>query len=363
MSARPRAPTSAAADPAVAGALARFVAADGRALAGAGAELRGRWIGAKAPGRIAARPLGAEQSNTSVAVGGTHVLKVLRRVTEGVHPEVEVGAHLAGSPGAPVAQLAGWYELVGLDGGVTTLGLVHDLVPGALDGWGLVLSALAADPSAILVRLRELGVAIAVLHGALARPSEQGAFGVEPLAGTAVWSLADRILADPSAPAAAHPVVAHAVASLGEDAGAAIRTHGDLHLGQTVVGPDGWVVLDFEGEPARSLEERRARTSPLRDVAGMLRSLSYAAASHDRSGGRPLSPGWEPAARAAFLDGYLATVDPALLPRSMASTHHLLTLLELEKVVYELAYERAHRPDWIDIPQRGLDHLLDRKAP
>ncbi|MEZ5181147.1 MAG: phosphotransferase [Acidimicrobiales bacterium] len=350
----------AASDPAVGGALARFVAASGRALADDGSELRGRWIGAKPPGRAAARPLGAEQSNTSIAVGGSHVLKVLRRVSTGVHPELEVGAHLAGSPDAPVAQLAGWYDLVGRDGSVTTLGLVHELVPGALDGWGLVLSALAADPGAVLVRLRDLGVAVARLHGALARPGDGGTFGIEPLAGTAVWALADRVLTDPSTPPRAHGAIAHAVEGVGDDAGAAIRTHGDLHLGQTVVGPDGWVILDFEGEPARSLDERRARTSPLRDVAGMLRSFSYAAAAHERAGGRPLSAGWESGARAAFLDGYLATVDPGLLPRSMAAAHHLLTLLELEKVVYELAYERAHRPDWEDIPARGLDQLLDR---
>ncbi|QXC59777.1 hypothetical protein KSP35_15500 [Aquihabitans sp. G128] len=147
--------------------------------------------------------------------------------------------------------------------------------------------------------------------------------------------------------------------ALGTDLGAAIRHHGDLHLGQVVLGPDGWVILDFEGEPTRSLDERRQRHSPLRDVAGMLRSFAYAAATHRRSDGRPLSPGWEPAARAAFLDGYLATVDPALLPSSAAATRTLLTLLELEKVVYEIDYELAHRPDWVGLPVEGLRRLLE----
>lgn len=350
----------AAADPAAAGALARFVAANGRALADDGSELRGRWLGPKAPGRAAARPLGADQSNTSLAIGGTHVLKVLRRVAPGVHPEVEVGVHLADAADAPVARLAGWYDLVERDGTTTTLGLVHELVPGALDGWALVLSALAADPGGVLARLHDLGRAVAMLHGAMARPGDPEGFGTVPLAGTSVWALADRMLTDPRTPAVAHGAIARAVEAIGDDVGPAIRTHGDLHLGQTVVGADGWVVLDFEGEPARSLDERRAHTSPLRDVAGMLRSFSYAAAAHTRSGGRPLSAGWEAAARAAFLDGYLATVEPALLPRSMASARHLLTLLELEKVIYELAYERAHRPDWVDIPTQGLHHLLER---
>jgi maltokinase len=350
----------AAADPAVAGALGRFVAGDGEATADDGTTVRGRWISAGRPGRTGARPLGAEQSNTSVAIGGTHVLKVLRRVQPGVHPEVEIGVHLARSPEAPVARLAGWYELVGADGAPTVLGIAHELVPGALDGWGLVLSALAAGPGTILARLHELGTAIAVLHGGLAADDPDGNFGAQPLEGTALWALADRLLADPDVPPAAHAAVARALEGIGADTGAAIRTHGDLHLGQTVIGPDGWVVLDFEGEPARSLAERRARQSPLRDVAGMLRSFSYAAASHDRASVRRLSTGWEAAARAAFLDGYLATVDPSLLPGSMAATRDLLTLLELEKVVYELAYERAHRPDWLAIPADGLDALIER---
>lgn len=349
-------------EPAAIGALGRFVSGEGRAEVDNGSHVRGRWISERAPGRTAARPLGAEQSNTSVVIGGTHVLKVLRRVHPGVHPEVEVGAHLRSSPDAPVAALAGWYEHVASDGTTTVLGVAHELVPGALDGWALTLSALAADPGALLARLRELGVAVARLHGALALADDAGAFGSRPLEGTEVWALGDRVLEDPALPAGAHGLVARCVEAIGTDAGAAIRTHGDLHLGQTVVGPDGWVVLDFEGEPSRSLDERRAHHSLLRDVAGMLRSFSYASASHARAMGAPLSAGWEPAARAAFLDGYLATVDPALLPRSMAATQRLLVLFELEKVVYELAYERAHRPDWLEIPLAGLASLIERTS-
>ena len=157
--------------------------------------------------------------------------------------------------------------------------------------------------------------------------------------------------------------MAHALDGIGADAGAAIRTHGDLHLGQTMVGADGWVIFDFEGEPSRPLAERGGRTSPLRDVAGLLRSLAYVRATHELDGNRPVSAGWEAAARAAVLDGYLATIDPALLPTSAASTRHLLTLFELEKLAYEVAYERAHRPDWEVVPRSGLDALVARVSP
>lgn len=144
----------------------------------------------------------------------------------------------------------------------------------------------------------------------------------------------------------------------GLDTGPVIRHHGDLHLGQTLHTPRGWMIIDWEGEPARSLAERRAKHSPLRDVAGMLRSFSYAAATHARSHGHePL--GWLAAARAAFLDGYLAAADPTLLPPTAVATARVLALLELEKVVYELGYELANRPDWLAIPAGGLRSLLE----
>lgn len=319
-----------------------------------GDRIEARWIG-EPPGDALARPLGAEQSNTSVVIGGTHVLKVLRRVRPGAHPEVEVGRHLAAvaagpdHPHVPVPALAGWYQLVPAGGGEpTVLGLVHELIPGALDGWQLILSALAADPGGSLDRLRALGVAVAELHAALAAPGE--GFGTVPIEPEDVRALATEEALEPLA------------VRIGTDGGAAIRTHGDLHLGQTLLGPDGWAILDFEGEPLRSLEERRRRQSPLRDVAGMLRSLAYAAAAHERASGRRLSPGWEPAARAALLDGYLTTIPPALVPTSAAATHALLTLYEVEKATYEIAYERAHRPDWLAIPAAGLARLIERIA-
>ncbi len=380
------------ADPATLAAVASFIAGNEEASAAGVGTVRGHWLGdAGELGDGPSRLLGAEQTNSSAVVGGRHVLKVLRRLQSGPHPELEIGRHLAAvatDHPAPVAALTGWYELdPGTGSAGTVLGVVQELVPGALDGWALVLSGLAADPADLLGRLRDLGSATARIHDALAQPApgrdhrktdraRPEAFGIVALEVTridgvrgAVATDAQRLLATsidrPDALAAVvgrAPEVATLAADLaaacGDDLGASIRHHGDLHLGQTVVGPDGWVLLDFEGEPNRPLAERRQRHSPLRDVAGMLRSLAYAAATHRRGGGQRLSAGWEAAARAAYLDGYLSTVDPALLPTSAAGTARLLALFELEKVVYEIGYELAHRPDWLVLPVSGLTRLL-----
>jgi len=141
--------------------------------------------------------------------------------------------------------------------------------------------------------------------------------------------------------------------------GRVIRHHGDLHLGQTLYADDDWLLLDFEGEPARSLAERRRKRSPLRDVAGMLRSFAYAASAVELQRGTPAPDGWEERAREAFLDGYSKTVDPALLPPGQSATEQLLAIFELEKAVYELRYELNNRPDWVRIPVAGILRLLE----
>ena len=135
--------------------------------------------------------------------------------------------------------------------------------------------------------------------------------------------------------------------------GRLIRQHGDYHLGQTLLSPDGWIILDFEGEPARTLPERRRRRSPLRDTAGMLRSFAYAASS------RELPDGWEAEARTLFLEGYFGTVEPVLMPAGEASIARLLAIHELEKAIYELRYELNNRPDWVGIPVAAIQRLLD----
>jgi trehalose synthase-fused probable maltokinase len=145
-------------------------------------------------------------------------------------------------------------------------------------------------------------------------------------------------------------------------AGRVIRTHGDYHLGQTMLTDRGWVILDFEGEPARPLFERRRKRSPLRDVAGMLRSFAYAASAAELQRGVPAPEGWEERARDAFLEGYFETVDSSLLPPSQDATAKLLSVFELEKAVYELRYELNNRPDWVGIPVAGIERLLEESV-
>jgi trehalose synthase-fused probable maltokinase len=140
-----------------------------------------------------------------------------------------------------------------------------------------------------------------------------------------------------------------------------IRHHGDLHLGQTMLDPGGWTILDFEGEPSRPLIDRRRKRSALRDVAGMLRSFAYAA-SAAAGAGAPVPEGWEQSARDAFLAGYHATVDHALLPAGDAAIEQVLAVYELEKAVYELRYEIDNRPEWAGIPVAGIARLLEGPA-
>jgi trehalose synthase-fused probable maltokinase len=141
--------------------------------------------------------------------------------------------------------------------------------------------------------------------------------------------------------------------------GRVIRTHGDLHLGQTMLGDRGWVVLDFEGEPARPLPERRLKRSPLRDVAGMLRSFSYVTAGAKLLRGVDAPEGWEQQARERFLSAYYEAVDGGLLPPGQQATDRLLAVFETEKAVYELRYELNNRPDWVGIPVAGILRLLE----
>jgi trehalose synthase-fused probable maltokinase len=143
--------------------------------------------------------------------------------------------------------------------------------------------------------------------------------------------------------------------------GRAIRTHGDYHLGQTLhrAGGMGWVIIDFEGEPARPLFERRQKRSPLRDVAGMLRSLAYATSAAEIMRGIPAPGQFEDQARAIFLENYFAAIDPALLPGGETAIANMLAIFELEKAIYELQYELDNRPDWLPIPVAGIARLLE----
>jgi trehalose synthase-fused probable maltokinase len=274
--------------------------------------------------------------------------------------------------------LGGWYEISGelMD---ATLGVAQGFMTGARDGFEWVLDTLATDPALVTARMRELGVVIGRMHAVLGSDSTDPDFTPEPLSDEGIGLLTATVdeeiervwLRLPRDDERTEPI-----AGRGEEirdrlqlmshvgvGGRAIRHHGDLHLGQTLLGDDGWVVLDFEGEPARPLLERRRKRSPLRDVAGMLRSFAYAASAAELQRGVPAPAGWEDEARAAFLAGYHETVDATLLPPGEAATQQLLSIFELEKAVYELRYELDHRPDWVRIPVAGIVRLLDADLP
>ena len=145
--------------------------------------------------------------------------------------------------------------------------------------------------------------------------------------------------------------------------GRVIRHHGDFHLGQTLWADGDWWVIDFEGEPARPLNERRPKRSPLRDVAGMLRSFAYAATAVEILRGVVPPEGWQDRAREEFMTGYLATVDSSLVPPGRQAIDRLIAIFELEKAVYELRYELDNRPDWVQIPVAGIQRLIEETAP
>jgi maltokinase len=321
------------------------------------------------------RPLGAEQSNTSVVVGDEVVVKVFRRIEDGENPELEMLRFLGRQGNDHVPGIAGWATLTARDGTVATLAVAQDLVRDGRDGWELVLERLGEEDrgSSVVPLLHQLGATLAGLHASLGADRTDPAFAPATGGRALAADIADRIASDAaevlprvatllgeSAPVVAPEVVATTARNLADrlDAGPVLRHHGDLHLGQTLHTPHGWVILDFEGEPARPLEDRRAKQSPLRDLAGLLRSLSYASATRARAD-RAWTPGWEQAARASVLDGYLSRADPDLLPTPGVPTTRLLALLELEKVLYELAYELGNRPDWVHLPLEGLRRLVD----
>jgi maltokinase len=207
-----------------------------------------------------------------------------------------------------------------------------------------------------------LGVVTAELHLAMAdafgqRPGDPWAWAED------IGTQAMRVGAEHLDPAAVGRVL-DGLRSV-SDGGAAIRVHGDYHLGQVLRTDSGWFVLDFEGEPARPLEERRRPTSPLRDVAGMLRSLHYVSlvGLSDRDDVE-LARAWEARNRQAFLDGYLAEAKRgAILPTDDQSLKAVLRAFELEKAVYELGYEQSYRPHWTHIPKAALARLSEHTWP
>ena len=350
----------------------------------------------------------AEQSNTSVIVDRLAIVKLLRTLQPGEHPDVEMTRYLtvdAEFPHTPV--LLGVAELVEADV-VTVAGMMQEYLPESVDAWHFALDVArpyfaapaGREPAnAFLDHAEHLGRVTRELHEALARGTTP-AFAPERATrerlaewanGAREWIAKGLALLEQQLRAKALPKermgeaealvnrrahfvdsAAQIVNEVANDAGAAIRIHGDYHLGQVLrTARDDFMIIDFEGEPLRSLEERRQKASPLRDVAGMLRSFAYAAATlgMEAKGAdtptRELRIGrWERDSREAFLRGYLheergaATDAPQILPSEGSHVRALLRLFETEKAFYELVYELNNRPNWVWIPMRGIAKLL-----
>jgi maltokinase len=327
----------------------------------------------KLPKEVDVRPMGVEQSNTSLVFGDQLVMKVFRKLEAGLNPELELLRFLTARGFENIAPLYGWYDYDGRSL-AATLGVVQRFFPDGIGGWELALDEIGTDPDTFILRVEALGEVTAHMHTVLASDASDPAFSPEEPSQEALSLLTATVDEDiervftrlPDDPRVAD------IAGSGQDVrerlgqlaqlgvgGRVIRIHGDYHLGQTLHTPRGWVILDFEGEPARPLPERRQKRSPLRDVAGMLRSFAYVTSASEILRGTPAPEHFEERARAAFLENYFATIDPSLLPAGQAAIEHLLSVYELEKAVYELRYELDNRPDWVSIPVAGIRRLLE----
>ena len=307
--------------------------------------------------------LTGEQSNTSLMFGEASILKVFRRPAPGPNPDLEVPRALARRGSTHIAQPLGWFE-ARLGGAPTILGILSAYLRAAADGWSLAATSVrdlyaggesAADSGGDFAgEAYRLGEATAEVHRDLA-----AAFGTHELPAEAISRLADEMFERLDVALATVPelspyagLLGSAFSDLGKlDVALPVqRVHGDYHLGQVMRTQTGWVILDFEGEPAAPLAQRRAPASALRDVAGMLRSFDYAArhqlAAHpDADRLRPVAVQWIRRNQEAFCTGYAAAsgVDPG--------THAiLLRALVLDKAVYEVMYEARNRPSWLPIP-------------
>jgi maltose alpha-D-glucosyltransferase / alpha-amylase len=358
------------------------------------------------------RWLGAEQSNSSLVVGNAAIIKLYRRMMPGIHPEAEMGRRLTEAGYDHIAPLLGEVTRYCHDGTRQLLALVQCYRHSQGDAWYWTLRKLeralqeettrALDaPAPELDPVGELqafatvlGNRLGEMHAVLAGPSDDPAFA--PVRADAArcgeWATATRARLDdvfvriaehgswsePAASAAAEMLLAvrerlgpavNRLAARGE--GSLItRTHGDLHLGQVLVAQNDAYFIDFEGEPSRPLDERRAKTSPLRDVAGMLRSIDYAAAMAARSALAMLP---EPARVDSLVDRYRQRATASFLGayhesaigidhqwQGVDAAEALTTLFQIEKAAYEVEYEAAHRPDWVAVPLQGLARLVER---
>ncbi len=315
--------------------------------------------------------LTGEQSNTSLVFGESAIFKVFRRVTPGPNPDLEVASALAKLGSSHIAEPYGWVE-TRMDGATTVLAILSRYLRAASDGWSLAATSVrdlyatedarAAEAGGDFAGEAErLGAATAQVHQDLAE-----AFGRSELEPEAIRELAEQMFRRLDIAIATVPELARHADKIGDaysnlakliEPTPAQRVHGDYHLGQVMRTQTGWVVLDFEGEPASPLAQRRARSSPLRDVAGMLRSFDYAARHQllthpDAASLAPKASNWVRRNSDAFCAGYAAAggLDPA-------ENSVLLRAMLLDKAVYEVIYEARNRPTWIPIPLESIAEL------
>jgi trehalose synthase-fused probable maltokinase len=416
-------------EPAIASTWLRIIGAGAR-FSGTAGTLQGSATAAyqsivPADGAFTTRVLKSEQSNTSVAFGESAMLKLYRRLQPGVNPDWEIGRLLTSYSFPHSPAVGGSMEYV-RSGETVTIALLQAFVRNEGDAWATTLKDLEGFLSRVptetgavdrdagrdrplwnLVKMplseagrqlmassletaASLGQRTAALHLTLARPDRDPDFAPEPMTPEYRWTCyesmvrlwkhtahllsrqlalehsirqdMDRLLARDGDILA----VFRAFVEM-SDGGLCIRCHGDYHLGQILCTGSDYVVIDFEGEPARPLAERRTKHSPLYDVAGMLRSFDYAswaalAPVHPMEEQRRLEPWaayWSRWVRAEFLRAYLAHVqDAPFWPGSQEAASLLLTVHQLEKAVYELAYELNNRPAWVGIPLKGLNEIL-----
>ncbi|MFC6094686.1 maltokinase N-terminal cap-like domain-containing protein [Saccharothrix lopnurensis] len=326
------------------------------------------------------RPITSEQSNTSLVFGSQYILKLFRKLTVGENPDLvlqralhEVGCeHIA----RPLGSITGE-----LDGRPTTVGMLQQFLPDAVDGWAMATTSVRdlmteRDLHANEVggdfagEARRLGQAVATVHADLERAlGTQHADGddIERSVRAMVTRLDEVVSRVPELEPFV-PALREAFEQARDTTPGAIaiqHIHGDLHLGQVLRTVHGWLLIDFEGEPGAPIAERTALRSPLRDVAGMLRSFDYAA--HQLLVGRPedhqlavRALEWARRNRAAFTQGYAEAVSSSVGdPRGRG---YLLRAFELDKAVYEVAYEHANRPEWLTVPLSSIARITGEGA-
>ncbi|WIX97697.1 phosphotransferase [Amycolatopsis mongoliensis] len=322
---------------------------------------------------LRARPITSEQSNTSLVYSGQYILKLFRKLTPGTNKDLLLHRALQAVGSKHIAQPLG--SITGeLDGKPTTVGMLQHFVPDAVDGWAMATTSVRDLMAAPELHAEEvggdfageaerLGRAVAEVHADLAQALGTEAVDADELERTtkAMAARLDAVAGRVPELAPYAPALRTAfekLRTLSADSVTMQYIHGDLHLGQVLRTVTGWLLIDFEGEPAAPVEERHALRSPLRDVAGMLRSFDYAA--QQMLVGQPDEPAlaqrameWSQRNRAAFCEGYAAV---AADPRDQGE---LLRAFELDKAVYEVGYEHANRPDWLGVPLASIARITD----